>query len=55
MSFMRWQLSRGVLASLTATTPGSPWWRGVNERLLRDGCEAVAQWRARRIAVISHD
>ncbi|MFJ8563662.1 hypothetical protein [Streptomyces sp. NPDC093514] len=21
--------------------PGSPWWRAVNERILRDGCEAV--------------
>jgi hypothetical protein len=43
MSFMRWQLNRGVLASLNATNPGSPWWRGVNERLLRDGCESVAR------------
>ena len=25
----------------TAERPGSPWWRAVNERLLRDGCEAV--------------
>ena len=24
-----------------ASPPGSPWWRGANERLLRDGCEAV--------------
>ncbi|WP_394619776.1 hypothetical protein JNUCC0626_11935 [Lentzea sp. JNUCC 0626] len=37
-SFMRWQLSRGVLRPET----GSPWWRAVNERILRDGCEAVA-------------
>lgn len=43
MSFMRWQLRRQVLAPLNATIPGSPWWRGVNERLLRDGCEAVAR------------
>ncbi|MCE9555449.1 MAG: hypothetical protein K8T91_19040 [Planctomycetes bacterium] len=43
MSFMRWQVHRGVLAPLDATTPGSPWWRQVNERLLRDGCEAVAR------------
>ena len=43
MSFMRWQLSRGVLAPLHAIPPGSLWWRGVNERLLRDGCEAVAR------------
>ena len=43
MSFMRWQLKRGVLAPLTATSAGSPWWRAANERLLRDGCEAVAR------------
>ena len=43
ISFIRWQLSRGVLAPLDATPPGSPWWRAVNERLLRDGCEAVAR------------
>jgi hypothetical protein len=43
LSFMRWQLARGVLAPMNATPPGSPWWRAVNERLLRDGCEAVAR------------
>ncbi|KAA0085271.1 hypothetical protein CIW52_04800 [Mycolicibacterium sp. P9-64] len=43
LSFMRWQLSRGVLAPMNAALPGSPWWRAVNERLLRDGCEAVAR------------
>ena len=43
LSFMRWQLSRGVLAPVNAAPPGSPWWRAVNERLLRDGCEAVAR------------
>jgi hypothetical protein len=42
MSFMRWQLRRGVLEPPTSRRPGSPWWRAVNERLLRDGCEAVA-------------
>jgi hypothetical protein len=42
MSFMRWQLRRGVLETPTSERPGSPWWRAVNERLLRDGCEAVA-------------
>jgi hypothetical protein len=42
MSFMGWQLRRGVLAPPTSARPGSPWWRAVNERLLRDGCEAVA-------------
>jgi hypothetical protein len=42
MSFMRWQLRRGVLEPAHADRPGSPWWRAVNERLVRDGCEAVA-------------
>jgi hypothetical protein len=42
LSFMRWQLRRGVLAPLDASPPGSVWWRAVNERLLRDGCETVA-------------
>ncbi|HXF00253.1 MAG TPA: hypothetical protein VN458_07885 [Solirubrobacterales bacterium] len=42
LSFMRWQAQRGVLNSLYASPPGSVWWRGVNERLLRDGCETVA-------------
>ena len=40
-SFMRWQASRGVLNPLDASPPGSRWWRAMNERLLRDGCEAV--------------
>jgi len=42
LSFMRWQAHRGVLNALDASPPGSVWWRGVNERLLRDGCESVA-------------
>jgi hypothetical protein len=42
MSFMRWQLRRGVLEPAQSDRPGSPWWREVNERLLRDGCEAMA-------------
>jgi hypothetical protein len=42
MAFMRWQLRRGVLEPPDSERPGSPWWRAVNERLLRDGCEAVA-------------
>lgn len=37
LSFMRWQLGRGVLSP----SAGSAWWRAVNERLLRDTCEAV--------------
>jgi hypothetical protein len=42
LSFMRWQARRGVLDPLDASPPGSMWWRAVNERLLRDGCETVA-------------
>jgi hypothetical protein len=42
LSFMRWQANRGVLEPLDTSPPGSVWWRAVNERLLRDGCEAVA-------------
>jgi hypothetical protein len=34
---MRWQARRGVL-----DPSGSPWWRAVNESLLRDGWEAAA-------------
>ena len=41
-SFMYWQLQRGVLQPPFSDRPGSPWWRAVNERILRDGCEAVA-------------
>ncbi len=43
LSFMRWQLGRGVLDPLDGDPPGSPWWRAVNGRLLRDTCEAVAR------------
>ena len=42
LSFMRWQEQRGVLNPLGASPPGSVWWRAINERLLRDGCESVA-------------
>jgi hypothetical protein len=42
LSFMRWQARRGVLNPLDASPPGSVWWRAINERLLRDGCETVA-------------
>ncbi len=42
LSFMRWQARRGVLNPLDSSPPGSVWWRAVNERLLRDGCETVA-------------
>ena len=40
IAFMQWQLRRGVLAAPTASQPGSPWWRAVNEALLRDCAEA---------------
>lgn len=42
LSFMRWQSRRGLLVPADGTPAGSLWWRAVNERLLRDGCEAVA-------------
>ncbi len=40
LAFMRWQVRRGVLAAPDAERPGSPWWRAVNEGLLRDAWEA---------------
>ncbi len=43
MSFMRWEAERGTLNALDTRPPGSRWWRAMNERLLRDGCEAVAR------------
>ena len=42
VSFMRWQAQRGVLRPVDGTPAGSGWWRAVNERLLLDGCEAMA-------------
>ena len=42
LSFMRWQARRGVLDPLDVSPPGSVWWRAVNARLLRDGCETIA-------------
>jgi hypothetical protein len=42
LSFMGWQARRGLLNALDASPPGSVWWRAVNERLLRDGCESIA-------------
>ncbi len=41
-AFMSWQLRRGLLEPLDAPVPGSPWWRAVNARLLRDTAEARA-------------
>ena len=43
LSFMSWQADRGVLRPLDDNPPGSPWWRAVNDRLLLDGCEALAR------------
>jgi hypothetical protein len=40
LAFMGWQLRRGLLNPLDDARPGSPWWRAINERLLRDTCEA---------------
>ncbi|HEY2099644.1 MAG TPA: hypothetical protein VGH72_24475 [Pseudonocardia sp.] len=40
LSFLRWEIARGVLNSPAAERPGSPWWRAVNNRLLRDKVEA---------------
>jgi hypothetical protein len=45
MSFMRWQAQRGVLNPIDGSPPGSMWWRAINERLLRDGCEAIGLLR----------
>jgi hypothetical protein len=42
LSFMRWQVQRGLLAPLDASPAGSAWWRAMNARLLRDGCEVIA-------------
>jgi hypothetical protein len=41
-AFMGWQLRRGLLNPPDGPAPGSPWWRAMNERLLRDGWEARA-------------
>ena len=41
-AFMRWQLRRGLLNPASDPAPGSPWWRAVNDSLLRDTCEASA-------------
>ncbi|HYZ93911.1 MAG TPA: DUF2071 domain-containing protein [Actinomycetota bacterium] len=40
LAFIQWEIRRGVLAPVEPNSPhtGSPWWRTVNETLLRD-CE----------------
>jgi hypothetical protein len=47
LAFMGWQLRRGLLNPTDAPAPGSPWWRAVNERLLRDTAEARARLQGR--------
>ena len=41
LDFLRAQIARGVLQPPDGPRPGSPWWRAVNERLLRDATEAT--------------
>jgi hypothetical protein len=40
LSFLRWEIERGVLDPPTPEGGGSPWWRAVNDALLRDKVEA---------------
>jgi hypothetical protein len=40
LSFLRWEIERGVLDRPTPDGGGSPWWRAVNDELLRDKVEA---------------
>ncbi|TMR06453.1 hypothetical protein ETD83_04345 [Actinomadura soli] len=40
LSFLRWEIARGVLNPPNGDPPGSPWWRAVNDRLLCDKTEA---------------
>jgi hypothetical protein len=41
LAFLRAEIARGLLAPVDGPQPGSPWWRAVNERLLRDTAEAT--------------
>lgn len=43
LAFMDWECRRGLLNPVGGDAPGSPWWRAVNERLLRDTAEARGQ------------
>jgi hypothetical protein len=47
LAFMEWQVRRGLLNPPDHERPGSPWWRAVNEQLLRDTCET-------RLRVLGH-
>ena len=41
LDFMRWEIERGVLnPPQDRQRPGSPWWRAVNETIIRDAIEA---------------
>ncbi|WP_131732863.1 hypothetical protein [Actinomadura formosensis] len=41
LSFLRWEIARGVLNPPDGEPAGSPWWRAVNDRLLHDKAEAA--------------
>jgi hypothetical protein len=43
LAFTQWMAARGVLNALESDRPGSRWWRAMNERLLRDSCEAFGR------------
>jgi hypothetical protein len=43
LAFTHWMAERGVLNPLDGARPGSRWWRAMNERLLRDSCEAFGR------------
>lgn len=43
LAFTHWMADRGVLNALDGEHPGSRWWRAMNERLLRDSCEAFGR------------
>jgi hypothetical protein len=40
LSFLRWEIERGVLNAPSAEGGGSPWWRAISDALLRDKIEA---------------
>jgi hypothetical protein len=41
LSFLRWQIDRGVLDQPAAEGGGSAWWRAINDQLLRHQVEAA--------------
>jgi len=53
LAFMRWQIRRGVLNRRNGTSGGSPWWRAVNESLLRDALEARIRLREEDVSAPS--